>query len=63
MRLYIAIVESWRKKGRLVKLAVHTSSKKRATLMVRQRYTKWILRGVYHQTGPKCIAFQDEFPD
>ena len=63
MRLYIAIVESWRKKGRLVKLAVHAPSKRVATKMVTDRFTKWTLRGMHHTLGPKCIAFQDEYPD
>jgi hypothetical protein len=63
MRLYIAVIESDRRKGRRVKIAIHARSKKAALSMLSGRYNKWTLRNLNHAPGPKFISFQDEFPD
>ena len=63
MRLYIAVVESGKRKGRRVKLAIHTTSKKAAKAAVEARFTKWKLKSLNHATGRHCIAFQDEFSE
>jgi hypothetical protein len=62
VRLYIAVVESGKRKGRRVTLAVHAASKRTARAMVGSRYTGWSLRILTHAPGEKCISFLDEFP-
>jgi hypothetical protein len=62
MRLYIAVVDSHRIKGRSVKLAIHAASKKAAQRTARGKFSKWTLRSLHHVTGQRCIAFMDEFP-
>ncbi len=62
MRLYVVTVESDRKPGRTVKLAVHTTTARKARELVRRRYNKWNVVHVAHVTGPRAIAFLDSFP-
>jgi hypothetical protein len=63
VRFYIAIVESPKRKGRRVQIAVHAASKKRARAMVAARFTKWRIPTLVYAPGEKCIAFMDEFPE
>ena len=63
MKLYIAVVESQKRRGRRVKLAIYTHSRRDAARWVAGKYTKWDLVLVRHAPGPHCIAFQDEFPN
>lgn len=63
MRLYIAVVESDRRRGRRVKIAVHARSIATARRMVASRWAKWTLRILKHKPGPACINFQDEFSE
>ncbi len=62
MKLYIAVIESEKRAGRRVKLAIHASSRRTAEALAIRRFTKWTLRSLHLASGQKCIAFQDEFP-
>jgi hypothetical protein len=68
MRLYIAVVDSHRIKGRSVKLAIHAASKKAAQRTARGKFSKWTLRSLHHRSKGRSvklairIAFMDEFP-
>lgn len=62
MKLYIAVVESEKRKGRRVKLAIHASSRRTAQALAIRRFTSWTVRSLRLAPGEKCIAFQDEFP-
>jgi hypothetical protein len=62
MRLYIAVVESGRRKGKRVKLAIHAASKKAAMAAAKGKFTNWTLRSLNHAPGRRCIAFLDETP-
>ena len=63
MRLYIGVVESQKRKGRCVKLAVYAGSRKAASAMILSRYRKWTLQTLSYAPGAHCIAFLDEFPN
>lgn len=63
MNLYIAVVESEKRKGRRIKMAIHASSRARAEAIARRRLAKWTLQTLSRVPGQTCILFQDEFPD
>ena len=56
------MVESEKRKGRRVKLAIHASSRRTAEALAISRFTKWTVTSLHLPPGQKCIAFQDEFP-
>jgi len=62
MRLYIAVVESDKRKGRCVKIAIHAATKKAARTMLAGRFKGWTLQTLNYAPGPKFLPFQDEFP-
>jgi hypothetical protein len=63
MRLYIATLESEKKRGVRVKMAVHAPSKRAAREMALGRRKRWTLMNLSYSAGARCITFLDEFPD